>query len=96
MNELLASVRDVKEKAKKARRVGKLPGILYGGKRGNIPFYIMANEFQKYIARKGERSIVYINLNGEKIKARIIGVQRHLAGNQVISVDLKELSEDVA
>lgn len=94
MNELLASVRNVNEKAKKARRVGKLPGILYGGQRGNIPFYISANEFQKYIARKGEHSILYINLNGEKIKTRIVGVQRDLAGNQVISIDLKELSQE--
>lgn len=94
MNELLANVRDVNEKAKKARRVGKLPGILYGGQRGNIPLYISTNEFQKYIARKGEHSILYINLNGEKIKTRIVGVQRDLAGNQVISVDLKELSQE--
>ncbi|MCY6483109.1 hypothetical protein OW763_01910 [Clostridium aestuarii] len=96
MNELLANKRDINVKAKKVRKIGKLPGILYGGKRGNVAFQINLNEFQKYIARKGEHGNLIINIEGEKINTKIISVQRDLATNQIINVDLKELPEEAA
>lgn len=96
MNQLCASTRDIREKAKKARKVGKLPGILYGGSRGNVPFYVNVNEFRRYVNRNGERGILYIDLNGQVIKTQVLSVQRDLADNSFVNIDLKEIEEDIA
>lgn len=77
--------------AKKARRNGKIPGILYGKAMKNMMFEVGEIELVNEISAIGEHSVIDVNLNGEKHKTLIKEVQRDPATNKIIHLDLEEL-----
>ena len=87
-----AQVRDErgKEKAKKMRRAGKVPGIVYGT--AKAPMSIVLDGHELHLVRKaahGDQVLIDLNLaSGEQDKVFIKDVQRDPVTSHVLHVDL--------
>lgn len=82
---------DVPNSAKKARKKGKVPGILYGKKINNLLFEVGELELCHEIALNGEHGVLEFDLDGETHKGLIKEVQRDPVTNKIIHLDLEEL-----
>ncbi len=80
--------------ARRARRSGSIPGILYGYKKSNCLFEIGELELNKELFQKGEHSILNIAIDGENHKALIKEVQRDPVNHKIIHIDLEELTHN--
>ncbi|WP_294364716.1 50S ribosomal protein L25 [uncultured Clostridium sp.] len=96
MNSLNLNKRDdsIPNNAKKIRRQGKVPGILYGKKLNELVFEVGEIELCREIAENGEHGIVNLNLNGKEHKALIKDVQRDPVTHKIIHLDLEELDQN--
>ena len=96
MNSLNLSKRDesVPNNAKKLRREGKVPGILYGKKLNEFMFEVGELELCREISKNGEHGIVNFDLNGKDSMALIKDVQRDPVTHKIIHLDLEELDEN--
>ena len=96
MNSLNLNKRDdsIPNNAKKIRRQGKVPGILYGKKLNELVFEVGEIELCREIAKNGEHGIVNLNLNGKEHKALIKDVQRDPVTHKIIHLDLEELDQN--
>lgn len=93
MSNLELKMRDknVPNSAKKSRKSGNIPGVLYGKAINNFMFEVGDLELVHEIASTGEHGIIDVLLNGENHKALIKEVQRDPATNKIIHLDLEEL-----
>ena len=82
---------DVPNSAQKARRNGKVPGVLYGKKINNLLFEVGELELAHEIGMNGEHGVIEFNLDGENHKGLIKEVQRDPVSNKIIHLDLEEL-----
>lgn len=80
--------------AKKERRNGKVPGILYGKNITNMLFEIGELELSKELIKTGEHGIVNINIDGEEHRTLIKEVQRDPVNRKFMHIDLEELNND--
>jgi large subunit ribosomal protein L25 len=80
--------------ARKERRNGKVPGVLYGKNVANLLFEIGEIELTKEIGKSGEHGVVSINIDGEEHTALIKEVQRDPVNRKFVHIDLEELSND--
>lgn len=94
MNSLNLSKRDTGNSAKKLRREGKIPGILYGKKANEFMFEVGEIELCREISKNGEHGIVNFNLNEEDCQALIKDVQRDPVTHKIIHLDLEELNQN--
>jgi ribosomal protein L25, ctc-form len=96
VNSLNLNKRDdsIPNNAKKIRRQGKVPGILYGKKLNELVFEVGEIELCREIAKNGEHGIVNLNLNGKEHKALIKDVQRDPVTHKIIHLDLEELDQN--
>lgn len=96
MNSLNLNKRDesIPNNAKKIRRKGKVPGILYGKKSNELMFEVGELELCREISKNGEHGIVNFDLNGKDHKALIKDVQRDPVTHKIIHLDLEELDEN--
>lgn len=90
---------DIREKncrhsANKERRVGKVPGILYGKNIKNVLFELAYMDLNSAISRNGEHGELDININGSNHKTLIKEVQRDPVSHNIIHIDLEELTGD--
>ncbi|MEG2511614.1 MAG: 50S ribosomal protein L25 [Bacilli bacterium] len=83
---------NVSNSAKKARRDGKIPGILYGKLKSNFMFEVGELELGHEISEQGEHGILNFNIDGEGHKALLKGVQRDPVSHKIIHIDLEELN----
>lgn len=81
-------------KAKKLRKQGKVPGIIYGEKNRQFMFEVSELELRREISKCGEYGIINFNINGEGKKALIKDVQRDPVTHKILHLDLKELNKD--
>ena len=77
--------------AKKERRAGKVPGVLYGKGVSNLLFEIGELELCREISSTGEHGIINYNIEGEEHKALLREVQRDPVTHKIIHVDLEEI-----
>lgn len=82
---------DTPNSAKKARRNGKIPGVLYGKKFNNLLFEVGELELYQEIVANGEHGVLEFNLDGESHKGLIKEVQRDPVTNKIIHLDLEQL-----
>ncbi len=78
--EVLATRREDrgKEKAKKARKSGMIPAVLYGKDMKNFLLYVSSKEFTgKLHKREAKSSIISLNVDGEKYNAILKEIQYH-------------------
>lgn len=96
MNSLNLNKRDdsIPNNAKKLRRQGKVPGILYGKKSSELMFEVGELELSRKISQNGEHGIINYDLNGKEHKALIKDVQRDPVTHKIIHLDLEELDQD--
>ena len=71
--------------ARRIRRQGKVPGILYGANRNNYLFEVSELELNREIHSNGEHAI--LNLIVEE-------VQRDSVSHKIIHVDMEEITKD--
>lgn len=83
---------DVPNSAKKARRNGKVPGVIYGKKINNLLFEVGELELCHEIGISGEHGVLEFNLDGESHRGLIKEVQRDPVTNKIIHLDLEELN----
>lgn len=93
MSTLELKMRDgnIPNSARKARRNGNVPGVLYGKAVNNFMFEVGDLELCHEISSTGEHGIIDVLLNGENHKALIKEVQRDPVSNKIIHLDLEEL-----
>ena len=89
---------EVKEREKKARhsarkdrREGKVPGILYGKNLKNLMFEVGELELNSQISRIGEHGVLDISINGDNHNVLIKEIQREPVNQKIIHIDFEEL-----
>lgn len=80
--------------AKKERRKGLVPGIIYGKNISNMMFEISELELNKEITRGGEHGVLDVTLDGQNRKTLIREVQRDPVHHKIMHIDLAELTEN--
>lgn len=80
--------------AKKERRQGLVPGIIYGKNINNMLFEIAELELNKEIARSGEHGVLNVNMDGQNHKTLIKEIQRDPVHHKIMHIDLAELTEN--
>ena len=77
-----------KNAAKRARRAGNVPAVIYGGRSEPQMLLINHNEVIKHLAHEAVYShVLDITVDGRTEKAVLKGVQRHPAKFQVLHMD---------
>ena len=87
-------VKSSRHDAGKVRRMGKVPGILYGEKISNLLFEIAEMDLNKEIARQGEHGVVDININGTAHRTLIKEIQKDPVTHKIIHIDLEDINSD--
>ena len=95
MEELVLSkrVKGQGHNAKKYRREGMIPGVIYGNQIGNELFEVNVTDLEKELAVSGQYGVLKFNLDGKKGTAVIKEVQKNHFGNKVIHLDLEEIAD---
>jgi len=97
--QISCSVREATGKgvARKLRRGGKSPGILYGGDRV-VPLVLDPKEIQRVLrSQAGENAIVQLNISGEKsqdLKVILRELQFDTIRSHLLHVDLYQIAMD--
>ncbi|MCB1181385.1 MAG: 50S ribosomal protein L25/general stress protein Ctc [Chlamydiia bacterium] len=97
--ELTVTTRKAEKKndAKKLRREGMIPAIIYSEGKSGVTVGVSAVEFKKVLDRitpGALPAIVFtLMIEGKKIKAIVKGIQYHVTSYQVIHLDFIELHE---
>jgi len=74
-----------KADARRLRRSGKIPAIIYGEDQETTPLLLDAHEFQLMLSR--HHTIVDLDLGGKAIKTIVRDIQRHPVTGDVLHVD---------
>lgn len=90
----VSRVKKTAHEAKKERRNGKVPGILYGKNISNMLFEIGEMELSKELIKTGEHGIVNINIDGQEHMALIKEIQKDPVNRKFMHIDLEELTND--
>jgi large subunit ribosomal protein L25 len=80
--------------AKKERRKGLIPGIIYGRNIDNVMFEIGELELNKEIAKNGDYGVLNVNLEGRKHRTLIKEIQRDPVHHKIMHIDLAEIYEN--
>ncbi|WP_040211955.1 50S ribosomal protein L25 [Clostridium polynesiense] len=78
--------------AKKVRRKGNVPGILYGKEMRNCMIEIGELELNREILESGEHGIIKVNIEGNVHEALIKEIQREPVTHKFIHIDLEEIN----
>lgn len=78
-------------KAKKLRKKGLVPGVIYGKHLKSLMFEIGELELNREISRVGQHAVLDVDLDGSSKKVLIKEVQRDPITNKIIHLDLQEL-----
>lgn len=93
MEELVLNKRlnNVTHGAKKVRKKGKIPGILYGKKLGSLMFEIGEMELIKEVESSGQHGVVNFDIDGYSGTALIKEIQKDPVTHKPMHVDLEEI-----
>lgn len=80
--------------AKKERKKGKIPGILYGRDVNNFMFEVGAIELNSQIKENGEHGLIGIDVDGSTLNALIKEVQRDPINHKILHIDLEKVEGD--
>ena len=95
--ELIAEFRDDQGKgaSRRLRHAGRVPAILYGGKRDPRALSLDHNKVQLALANeKFYSSIMQLKVGDQTQSALLRDVQRHPWKNQIVHIDLQRVYED--
>lgn len=80
--------------AKKLRRQGLVPGVLYGCNRQNFLFEIGEIDLNREILNNGEFGLINVNVDGHDEKALIKEVQKNPVTHEIIHIDLESVDNN--
>jgi large subunit ribosomal protein L25 len=84
-----------KNDARRVRRDGKIPGVLYGAKKDAVPVSLDPRQVSRILhSQTGHNTIFDIALDGEKTKAMIVDWQYEPIKGSLMHVDLKRIAMD--
>lgn len=87
-------VKKANHDAKRTRKHGKVPGVIYGKDIKNLLFEIGELELNSAIIKQGEHGTLNVNIDGENINALIKEVQRDVVTKKIIHIDLEKVDEN--
>lgn len=82
------------KKTESIRRIGKLPGVLYGHDLPSVPIEISEKDFTKAFKKAGESTLVNLVVDGESKPVIIHEVQSHYLTGHPIHVDFYAVRMD--
>ena len=85
---------NINNNAKKLRKVGKVPGILYSKELNSLLFEVGELDISREVRRNGEHGVLNLNVDGDRVTALIKEVQRDPVTNKIIHLDLQELEHN--
>lgn len=85
---------NISNNAKKLRKIGKVPGILYSKELNSLLFEVGELDVSREVRKNGEHGVVNLNVEGDRITALIKEVQRDPVTNKIIHLDLQELENN--
>lgn len=96
MGLISANIREknVSHSARKERKKGKIPGVLYGKSIKNTLFEIGEIELNREISKEGEHGVIDLNIGGITHKTLIKEIQKEPINHKIIHIDLEELSRN--
>lgn len=80
--------------AKKVRKKGKIPGVLYGKKLGNLMFEIGEMDFVKEVETSGQHGVINFDIEGYNGTALIKEIQKDPLTHKSMHIDLEEVYND--
>lgn len=84
---------NVPNSAKKARKCGKVPGVMYSKKMQSLLFEVGDLEFSKELHSVGEHGIFDLEVDGKTYKTLIKEVQRDPVTRKLVHLDLENISD---
>ena len=96
-NVLEAQPRDpgTKNDAKRVRREGKIPAVVYGAGKDSAPITVDPRVVTRILnSETGHNTIFDLTLNGEKTKAMIVDWQYEPIKGKLLHIDLKRIAMD--
>jgi len=81
--------------ARRLRRGGRIPGVLYGRKGQSVPLDLDEVEFTRGIKGVTESTIVTVDVDGKPYDAFIKDTQRNILDGKILHVDFYEVESDV-
>ena len=95
MSQVVFQARDRANKgsaeARKLRRLGRIPGIIYGRKGGAVAIDLDAKDFMNGIKGISESTIVKVDVGGQVHEAFVKATQRNITDGAILHVDFYEI-----
>ena len=95
MGQVVFSARDRANKgsaeARKLRRTGRIPAVLYGRKGSSISIDLDSRDFMNGIKGISESTIVKVDINGQVHEAFVKATQRNITDGDVLHIDFYEV-----
>src|ERR1051325_9341086 len=83
--------------ARRARKAGKVPAVLYGAKKDPVSLSVDPKSISKILrSATGHNTIFDLDVNGEKTKAMIVDWQYEPIKGALLHIDLKRIAMDKA
>lgn len=84
-----AKIRNKKSKSinRNMRKNNKLPGIVYGKKKKEIPIILNHNQIINQLSKKNFFKKLILNINNKKIKVKIKEIQKHQFKLKITHID---------
>lgn len=81
----------VSNSAKKARKSGKVPGIVYSKYMNNFMFEVGEIDLGREVSKVGEHGVLNYEINGEEHRGLIKSIQRDSVTHKILHLDVEEL-----
>lgn len=86
--------KDTVHEARKERKFGKIPGIIYGKNINNLMFEIGELELNKKIGFIGEHGVLEVEVGQEKHSTLIREIQRDPVNHKIVHIDLEDIPQN--
>src|SRR6266404_7204881 len=84
-----------KNEARRARRAGRVPGILYGAKKEPVSLAVDPKQITRILhSERGHNTIFDLEVAGERTKAMIVDWQYEPIRGALLHIDLKRIAMD--
>ncbi|GAA0177446.1 50S ribosomal protein L25/general stress protein Ctc [Clostridium sediminicola] len=80
--------------AKRVRKDGKVPGVIYGHGSDSTLISVDKNELNKEILKEGDHALLDVEINNENHTAFIKEVQRDVINRELLHIDFQEVNKN--
>ena len=83
------------KEARRTRRAGRIPGVIYGRSGKAMSIDLDALEFSNGVRKISESTIVKVEVDGKPYEAFVKNTQRNILDGNILHVDFYEVQSDV-